>query len=288
MADLASINEAIDFVEENLQEPVTVAAMAAAAGYSLYYFCRAFNQVTHHTPYDYLMRRRLSESARALLSTEQKVIDIALDYQFSGPETFSRAFKRMFDTQPSQMRAAGRVDSHRLMPRLTPAHLQHIQDGITTKPELVDREPARLTGLMTLVRDGQADRQRLWRLLDRELGRLGGDIRPSSFCGVASFPPGWESDGFPYLAAARLEGNGSEAATLVYKAFPALRLARFVHAGGWTELSLSLDYIYHTWLPKADVRRSHPWIIEEYGPGLPAAAIFETGMGIGIPVCQEH
>lgn len=289
MPDLAPISNTIDFVEENLREQVTVAAMAASAGYSLYYFCRVFNQVTHHTPYDYLMRRRLSESARALLGSDQKIIDIALDYQFSGPETFSRAFKRMFGTQPSQMRKVGYVDSHSLMPRLSPAHLRHIQGGMTTKPELLDREPAKLAGLMTLVRDGHADRQRIWRLLDRELGGLEGDVRPTLFYGVASFPAGWELDGFPYMAATQLEGAARlEATLLVQKALPGLALARFAHAGGWTDLSLSLDYIYHTWLPKAGTCPSHAWIIEDYGPAPPSAASFESEVGIGLPILPEH
>ena len=288
MPDLASISKAIDFVEENLREPVTVAAMATSAGYSLYYFCRVFNQVTHHTPYDYLIRRRLSESARTLLDTEQKIIDIALNYQFSGPETFSRAFRRMFDTQPSQMRKAGFVDGHRLMPRLTLAYLEHIQGRMATKPELVEWEPARLAGLMTLVRDVQADRDRLWSLLDRELGLLACDVRFRSFYGMAHFPPGWQSDGFPYLAAVRIEDAGLEATSLVYKTLPRLNLAKFGHCGGWTALPLSLDYIFHTWLPKTRTRPSHPWVIEDYGPELPAAGSLESPIGIGIPVQQEQ
>jgi AraC family transcriptional regulator len=288
MPDLASICRAIDFVEGNLQQPITVAAMAASAGYSLYYFCRVFNQVTHHTPYDYLIRRRLSESARVLLGTEKKIIDIALDYQFSGPETFSRAFKRMFDTQPSQMRKVGHVEGHRLMQRLTLAHLQHIQDRMTTRPELVERGPMRLHGLMTLVRDGQADRERLWRLVDRELGRIEADVQPQAYYGVASFPLGWESDGFPYLAAFQSEGSASEATNLVHKALPGTSLSRFVHCGDWKDLSLSLDYIYSTWLPKTGTRPWQLWIIEDYGPELPTAGTFESGLGIGIPVLQEQ
>lgn len=288
MPDLALISKAIDYVEENLQEPVTVAGMAEAVGYSLYYFCRIFNQATHHTPYDYLMRRRLSEAARDLLQADQKIIDVAFEYQFSGPETFSRAFKRMFDTQPSQMRKAGYIDSHWLMPRLTLAYLEHIQGGMTTNPELVEQEPMQLAGLMTLVRDDQVDRHRLWRLVDRELARLEADIRPSWFYGVATYPPGWELDGFPYLAAAQLEGTGLEATSLVQKVLPGSALATFVHAGDWGDLSLSLDFIYHTWLPKAGTCPSQPWIIEDYGLELPAEGTLETAIGIGIPIRQEY
>ncbi len=280
MPDLTPISRAIDFVEENLRQPVTVAAMAASAGYSLYYFCRVFNQVTHHTPFDYLMRRRLTESARALLGSDQKIIDIALDYQFSGPETFSRAFKRMFGTQPSQMRKVGYVDSHSLMPRLTLAHLRHIQLGANLKPTLVEREPFQLAGLMTLVRDDQADRPRLWQLFAQELERLGDAFRPVSFYGLACYPAGWESSGYQYLAAAEIEGQAAAGTALVLKPMPRLTCARFVHEGSLSRLSLTLDYMYHTWLPKAGVRPSYPWILEDYGQAVPLSP--ETSIRIEV------
>ena len=78
MPDLALIAQALDFVELNLKEPIAVADMAGAVGYSLYHFCRTFNQATHHTPYDYLMRRRLAESAQTLLQTDEKINGNAL------------------------------------------------------------------------------------------------------------------------------------------------------------------------------------------------------------------
>ena len=134
MPDLALISEAVDYIESNLREATTVADMADAVSYSLYHFCRTFNRATHHTPYDYLMRRRLSESAQALLQTDHKIIEIGLDYQFNSPETFSRAFKRMFGMQPNQIRKQGSIDPRRLMPRLTPAHLRHINKGPYLKP----------------------------------------------------------------------------------------------------------------------------------------------------------
>jgi AraC family transcriptional regulator len=99
---ITSIFNAIEFVETNLTEEMTIADMADAVFYSLYHFCRMFNGIVHHTPYDYLMRRRLSKSARELIETDKKIIEIAFDYQFNSPETYARAFKRMFDMQPSQ------------------------------------------------------------------------------------------------------------------------------------------------------------------------------------------
>ena len=69
MSTLASMFKAIEFIENNLKREITVADIADAVCYSLYHFCRTFNGAVHHTPYDYLMRRRLSDAARALVET---------------------------------------------------------------------------------------------------------------------------------------------------------------------------------------------------------------------------
>jgi AraC family transcriptional regulator len=102
---------------------------------------------THHTPYDYLIRRRVSEAARALLETDNRILDIAFDYQFNNPETSSRAFKRMLGLQPSQWRVQGQANPGqpvgRLMPRLTLAHLEQIDKGPYLKPVVEDRTPFR-------------------------------------------------------------------------------------------------------------------------------------------------
>ena len=95
MSHLTAICNALDFVEEHLTKDVTVADMADAACYSLYHFSRTFNRVVHLTPYDYLMRRRLSESARQLIETDKKIIEIAFYYDSTNTEIYTRAFKRL-------------------------------------------------------------------------------------------------------------------------------------------------------------------------------------------------
>ena len=70
MSNVETIFEAIEFIEANLKEAIAVADIADAVGYSLYHFCRVFNRAIKHSPYDYLMRRRLSESAQELIETD--------------------------------------------------------------------------------------------------------------------------------------------------------------------------------------------------------------------------
>ena len=265
MPQLTAICRALDLVEERLTQEITVADMAAAASYSLYHFSRTFNQVVHHTPYDYLMRRRLSESARELLETDKKIIDVALAYGFNNPETYSRAFKRMFGTQPSQWKERAEPDERLLLPRLTRDYLQHIHQGDYLRPLLKEMGALHLAGVMTLVEEDPAIVPQLWELLARELERVGEMPFGRPAYGVAWYPGGWARRDFLYMAAveaASLEVAGS---ALVLKRIAPLRCARFIHKGSRQDLSYSRRYIYQTWLPRSGERLAYPLEIEVHG-----------------------
>jgi AraC family transcriptional regulator len=277
MPDLARIAQALDFVEAHLQEPIGVADMAGAVGYSLYHFCRTFNEATHHTPYDYLMRRRLAEAARALLQSDDKIIDVALDHQFNNPETFSRAFRRVFDTQPSQWRKEGMLDRWRLMPRLTPAHLALIAEGSRLRPVLAERPALRLAGLMTLVRDEPSVVAELWGMLAGVLAA------PGDRYGLAWYPPGWPQRGYFYLAAIEMKEAGVAPPSLVEKVLPAGTYACFSHKGSRRDLPLALDYALHTWLPKSGKSLAHSPVVERYSRH-PQAADEEAEITLYLPL----
>jgi predicted transcriptional regulator YdeE len=53
--------------------------------------------------------------------------------------------------------------------------------------------------------------------------------------------------------------------TLIAKQVPALECAQFIHKGAERELPLTLDYVYHTWLPRSGLRLSLPWVLERFG-----------------------
>jgi AraC family transcriptional regulator len=267
MSQIASMCRAVDFVEAHLKEEIVVADMADAAGYSLYHFCRTFNGIVHHTPYDYLMRRRLSESARELVETDKRIVDIAFDYRFNSAETYSRAFKRMFGTQPSQWKEQGRLDRRFLMSPLTPEHLEHVNAGDCLRPVLEERDAFRVAGVMTLVEGGDEAVSRLWEVLAREFEGVEG----AAYYGITWYPAGWEESGFFYMAGVEVEAVDSVNPGLVVKSIPPLKCARFIHRGSRDDLQFTLDYIYQTWLPKSGERLAYPLEIVCYGRDMSAA-----------------
>jgi AraC family transcriptional regulator len=270
MSQLTSMYQAVEFIEANLQKPVTVADIAEAVSYSLYHFCRVFNQVVRHSPYDYLMRRRLSEAARDLVETDKTITEIGFDYQFNSPETYARAFKRMFDMQPNQWKKRGQIDSRFLMSPLTLAYLEHINRNDDLKPVLAEKDAFYVAGVMTLVRPDELEKMtELWGILAQTLAGLANPAKPERHYGIIWYPEGWSNQGFFCIAGLKVESANIGDSPLVIKKIPSGQYARFIHKGPASNRNLTLAYIYQTWLAKSGQRLACDLEIEDYGPEFP-------------------
>lgn len=90
------------YIAEHIKEPITQYQLSRAAGYSEYYAARVFKELTGKTPFEYIRRLRLSQSAIVLRDDKSKVIDVAFDYIFDSHEGFTRAFSKEFGVTPKE------------------------------------------------------------------------------------------------------------------------------------------------------------------------------------------
>ncbi len=271
MSDLAAMARALAFIEAHLQAQITLADVAEAVAYSLYHFCRSFKRATHYTPYDYLMRRRIAEAARALLDGAQKVTDIAFDYQFNNLETFSRAFRRVLGQSPSQWRQQGAAGYRQLLPALMPAHLEHIARCGPWRPAVLPEFALSLVGAMTL-----GDAAAAWAWLERELP----GCNTARYAWICHSAEGGAA--CAYLAAVAAETLSEIPAGLVCKELPSLPYLRFTQRGAAGELELLRDYIDYIWLPQSDYRAALPCYLVHY------AAIPGGDVEIYIPAARRE
>lgn len=93
-----------DFINEHINEPITLSQLAKAAGYSQWHTARMFKEYTNKTPFEYIRVLRLSKAALLLRDAQPKVIDVAFDFVFDTHEGFSRAFSRQFGISPKNYR----------------------------------------------------------------------------------------------------------------------------------------------------------------------------------------
>lgn len=107
MESITRLNNAINYIENHLQDEVVYDEMAKCACFSLHHFQRLFAFVVGVPVSDYIRRRRLTLAAFELQNNSIKVIDVALKYGYDSPTSFCRAFKSMHGVNPAAVRSKG-------------------------------------------------------------------------------------------------------------------------------------------------------------------------------------
>lgn len=98
------LNQVVDEIENNLINEIDYKKLAKIAGTTDYTLQKIFSFLTGMTITEYIRKRRLSIAAEDLMKSNEKVIDIAIKYQYDSPISFSRAFKKMHNIAPSQIK----------------------------------------------------------------------------------------------------------------------------------------------------------------------------------------
>jgi len=102
----ACIKKSIEYIEDNLDNKIELKELADKAFLSKYHFHRVFHSVVGEPVAEYIRKRRLKEAASELVTTDNKIVDIALKYQFSSQEAFTKAFKRIYGVPPREFRTS--------------------------------------------------------------------------------------------------------------------------------------------------------------------------------------
>lgn len=98
------IQKSIQYMENHLQEEITLEEIAAHAGFSPFHFHRLFRKEVGINVADYLRTRRLCYASRLLLYSDESIINISLSCHFESQEAFTRAFKKMYGMPPGRYR----------------------------------------------------------------------------------------------------------------------------------------------------------------------------------------
>ncbi len=135
--------DVLAYIDRHLFEPVTLADMAAAAGYSPYHFTRLFAAHFGETPMEYLRACRMQRAAQRLGAIDPPpLIDLALDCGFESQEAFTRAFRKRFGVPPGQYRQSRSQDMEVSMNAQTNPQTANV----VLLPERVRRGAFRIAG----------------------------------------------------------------------------------------------------------------------------------------------
>jgi AraC family transcriptional regulator len=103
------LKRAIDYFEAQIGKPVSLAAVAAAAGLTRMHFAAQFRAATGLSPHEYLLRRRIERAQGMLAETGMSLVDIALSVGFQTQSHFTSVFKRYAGQPPRAWRESRAV-----------------------------------------------------------------------------------------------------------------------------------------------------------------------------------
>lgn len=101
---IKTVENMVNWIEDNITMDPTLGDMSRYVGYSQFYCSKKFHEHVGITFKQYIAKRRLSLAAMEVRNTQHRLLDIALKYGFSSPESFARAFVSTYGYTPSQYR----------------------------------------------------------------------------------------------------------------------------------------------------------------------------------------
>jgi len=101
---IKDINNAIEYIEDNLGSNISIDEIAKVAFTSRYHFQRMFHALTGVTLTEYIRNRRLTLAGEELSSKDVKIIDVAAKYGYESPDAFTKAFRRLHGSTPSTIK----------------------------------------------------------------------------------------------------------------------------------------------------------------------------------------
>jgi AraC family transcriptional regulator len=99
-----TVQKAIDYIEGNLKESISLYDIAEHVNFSVPHFYRLFNAIVKDTVKSYVLKRKLSNAAIDLKQSQKTISEIAFEYGFESHDVFTRAFCRVFNVSPSRYR----------------------------------------------------------------------------------------------------------------------------------------------------------------------------------------
>lgn len=99
-----AIQNAISYIEENLTENITADDVADHVFMSSFYFQKGFSMLCGYSVMEYIRNRRLALAGSKLVTTDSRIIDVAMEFGYDSPDSFTKAFTRFHGVSPSIVR----------------------------------------------------------------------------------------------------------------------------------------------------------------------------------------
>ena len=252
-----TIEDAIRFIETNLTEELTVGRIAREVNTSAFYFQKGFSMLCGITVGEYVRMRGLSLAGEELVSSDIKVMDLALKYGYDSADSFTKAFTRFHGSTPTDVRQNGAS-----IKSFAPLHIKLTLEGGKTMEYRIEKKPAfKVMGISKLVGygNGYSEIPKFW---DEVFAKPGNKLVGMYGVCLDDEVPG---DEFRYMIADDYNEELADAENMEIKEIPEYTWAVLPCRGAMPQALQSVNtQVFNEWLPASNYEIAAGFNIEFY------------------------
>lgn len=239
------IGEAVSYIEDNITDDITIEKIAKQVLVSPFYFQKGFTMLCGFTVGEYIRERRLALAGSELISTDKKIIDIALQYGYDSPDSFTKAFTRFHGVTPTAVRKDGAM-----IKSFAPLKIKFaLKGGYIMDYKIVEKDSFTVMGASRTFKydSAKAEIPEFW-------SKLHQPGKEKVVCGMygISIDESMGSDEFEYLVADNYNPAVEIPEGFVTKVIPAYTWAVFACKGGMPQSLQDVNKkIFSEWLPNS-------------------------------------
>lgn len=142
-----TIEESLVYIEDHLEEPLTLDGISREFNISKYYFNRLFSSVMGTSLKQYVLFRKLNDAVKRIYSGKDSLTRIGYDLNFGNQASFTRSFKKQYGIAPSLLKSEEKIEIVPI-PKVVKRKVKNFNGDIVTDFTLTLFEPVQLTGVV--------------------------------------------------------------------------------------------------------------------------------------------
>lgn len=252
------IKTVLVYIEEHLDENLTLECLAKIAHFSPYHFHRIFKSIVGESLYAYQRRLRIEKAASSLMYSDAKIIDIALDAGYESASAFTKAFRHALGISPQEYRKE--------KASVVEEMLQRLNTKLKTQ-ECSMKEPTIKTVkdipvyFVRKVGTYHKNPREAWEQMFSQIKKHNINRESLSYYGIVHDNPDiTDEKHLRYDACVAKTEESKNLEELSEQTIQGGRFAVFTHYGAYEKLEDAYDYIYGNWL-----NRTKEKLAEHYG-----------------------
>jgi len=294
------ISRVLTYIHSNLSSSLSLEDIATQSCWSRWQLQRVFQAETGLTVANYVRELKLSQAAEHLLDGKERVIDIALGLGFNSEISFSRSFKQMFGSSPSQYRKAGKrvglrkpIQVSETASTSEKGALSFVEVRIDERESfLVKGMTSEISGLFSLTQNFAQKVPQLWSRLEGEVEIP--DDNVLQFIGVVDLTQScFDGTNIHYWAGVELQEGISipQLPSIISERLEVLTVPKQTyavvkHCGPIENLRHTLSWFVLNWMPSSGYRGVDGYELEVY-PFAYQAHASDAEMEYWVPIIKS-